>query len=248
MMKNIFKTVILLVSLLFSGCHEDENWSPEPLSDYFVWEYTTVRYINPIVMLYYEDEESHSISDFEIGLMDWLSYHNDDYNSGYFYRDSLNYPEEQRERFLELASKISDGSFGGKSSNTFGFCCPDVSVSSININTIEDYAETHKSGSSLNDIVQIGYFCADEYVDNGFNFDGGDQIQYSYSYVFAQKEALISFNGSKHTIIGLDTINLQLTIPPSDDGEYSFEIEYCQSDGTSFKGTVGPVNIKGSSR
>jgi len=261
----------ICVTMLMINCRDKKNdclkncSSLGPIVQSYVQRYVKINNLDSTISYSTDYFDQVMIDQFAIDVFDiyfndcaWMAIHVSPGSTGWSDYQNPCYiayksNEENYLEFLELAEKHNDMSFNKPVGLSFHHTCIDDTIVKIDLISVNDYDNLHGPGSSLSDIVKIYYFSAEEYVKNNYLHAG----EYTCGINVFQLESpgdyremkLSDFNECSHELVSI-YIRLNLTSPPSMDGQYGFEVHLTQqSDATDalmeLVKTLGPVSIKG---
>lgn len=129
--------------------------------------------------------------------------------------------------YLELAELYNDTNYSNNNNyGSFNHYCPTDPIVSINVYAEPTYINGYDS-IAINDFVDITFLSAREYIKNGYSYYNTEQLLSGSNRII---KTLNEFNSSDNYLLGLETLQLQLTEPPTNSGEYTFTIVYKDRD------------------
>jgi hypothetical protein len=232
--------LVLLVIYFFTSCKEvvrddDHPASPwGPVSKNFVNAYVYPELENATTFYYIENWEEGARASFKLDepslvlVLGFLTPEEDVIRER-LYSNELWYSQEKEDKFLELAIKNKDTSFYRDGS--FGSCLADP-VEFINIVSDSDYDDVHPAGTSLNDIIYIGFRSATEFVKSGYADERYDTKKHPYNLHFI--EPLTQFIEKKRNLVE-ENFGFIFSHLPTEASKHNFTIYYDDAAGRHFE-------------
>lgn len=174
-------------------------------------------------------------------------YISDSYGEDYF--DDLIYSFSNDEgtynydKFNELTEYYNDTDYN--SNPPFSYPCAVDPIIGIHVYAEPTYREGYED-LPINDLVDIKAPSAREFIENGYSYDGIEDLFTNYNGML--EKSLNEFNSVENYLIGIDGIKLRLTQPPSVSGDYTFTIVYQDRDENGvneYNIVIGPIPIIG---
>ena len=263
MKPNLCISVTVLLAMMLSGCEKDEKDGDEtwpPYSDYFIRSYVDPPTQEMVEATVYpsvvEGEPNVPLNPIRLIF-------------GYKQSVDLNWeqypcwvisPEQtwlDRKAVCDSLAKAHHDTEYKRSGEVFGFC-QFVRTDHIDVISDTDYDAAHPAGTPLNDIVDIQFFSAEDYLKSGYQkamYLGETtckpksynsffkQYEFSTSVSYLQ-ESLEEFNRLKRKLLYFD-FRFLFRSDPVHTAEHTFTIVYRNEQGLTLTGQVGPVLLKG---
>lgn len=230
--------IVTILSLSMASCVMDKDNSEDTKKTIknFVKEYFHILNLNPDFIL---DEEAEY---YEIDSVTIIPFVVENYENPQPYFERVS-----KDEFTELSIKNNDTSFNNSVIYTFDGVAPATAIKEINLYTNTNYNNEFKKYSLLNDIIEVTYYTAADYINNGYSFYANNsQPEYTTNIEdFKKTLTLTDFNKYQYPLIALDYIKLKLTTPPSTNGIYSFSIEFEDLNGKILRKDLKAIKLKG---
>jgi hypothetical protein len=162
------------------------------------------------------------------------------YGSGAIYSMDKSQPDANKAEFQRLAKLYNDTAFN----DHVDFCfradpCLTDTIRTIDITcTNKAYNQAHPANSQLNDIINIGYASAKEYIDNHYP-SKGDSINSGYRCI-----SLKQFNSHPNVLVGMDNITFRFSRQPDETADFIFAITMVLQSGKTYYHVYNPIRLR----
>lgn len=231
--------ILAIIVLSMTSCVMDKKTNSEDskkIIKNFVKEYFNIVSLNPDYII---DSKSEYVTTDSMIIIPFIveNYEN----------PQPHFARVSEDDFEELCIKNNDTKFNNSIIYTFNGVVPSTAFKEINLYTKTNYNNDFSENSLLNEITEVTYYTAKEYIDNGYRFKADDaNPEYTTSIEdFKKTEFLTTFNTTEHSVVALDYIKLKLTSPPSVDGIYNFTIVLEDINGIQLRSDLTPIKLKG---
>ncbi len=162
------------------------------------------------------------------------------YGSGEIYSMDQSQPDVNKTEFQRLAELYNDTAFKGHSIFCFPAhpCLTDTILSIDIVCTNKAYDQAHPINSKLNDIINIGYASAKEYIDRHYLYEGyGFNTGYR---IISLKE----FNDHPNVLVGMKYIVFRFSSQPDEAADFIFAIRMVLQSGKTYFHVYSPIRLR----